>query len=34
MTQNIKDLKYYSYYEYDGPETNITLENNYHKKKF
>jgi len=34
MTQKIEDLKYYSYHEYDEPETNITLKNNYHKKKF
>jgi hypothetical protein len=31
MTEKIEDLKYYSYREYDGPETNIRLKNNYHK---
>ena len=25
MTKKIEDLKYYSCYEYDGPETNIRL---------
>jgi hypothetical protein len=31
MTEKIEDLKYYFYREYDGPETNIRLKNNYHK---
>jgi hypothetical protein len=31
MTEKIEDRKYYSCREYDGPETNIRLKNNYHK---